>query len=331
MTTSEQFYYRKDLAWRNLPGYETQRLRANGGIPADEIEAAGFKVLEGDKPTRLNLAILRFSAFVVGSVDSDSGTFVWRKAYASTRRRFLVIFVNRGMLSIGTSTADLAPVEGNVVILYPNAKPVYLKHTGRVESVVFAFDERELLPYVARQGSQFVFPGVSAVHAPAFAFLSSLSGTKKDSHPLGSNAIREVLRVLARAILVEADVARSEECSVKVNDVRALVELRFAAPDFTVQSLAAELGITRRALERVLAPTQLTPSRLLRERRAARAKHLLEANGRVSLGNVAASSGFASTEALKRALVLFYGMSAREIVAESLTKRHEIPSLDKSP
>lgn len=95
--------------------------------------------------------------------------------------------------------------------------------------------------------------------------------------------------------------------SDRENFLSALVEIEKHAedPEFDVVRLAEYVNLSRRQLERVLAVYNVTPARLIRRFRAARArKHLASNNAtrKVDLEKIAQRSGFKTVQSMRSAI-----------------------------
>lgn len=88
-----------------------------------------------------------------------------------------------------------------------------------------------------------------------------------------------------------------------------LIERNHRDPEFTADSIAAELHMSRRHLYRHFAAADSTPAVLLKERRLASALELLADARELPLDEVARRSGFASTSAMRNRLRTGVGMT----------------------
>ena len=101
--------------------------------------------------------------------------------------------------------------------------------------------------------------------------------------------------------------ATSGMCSAERELYRRAVRLiaqRAAESSFTLDSIAAELKVSKPYLQRAFRHAGTTPLRILRERRTSIAKDLLEGRSvtsRVELDALAVRAGFSSARAMKEA------------------------------
>jgi AraC-like DNA-binding protein len=102
--------------------------------------------------------------------------------------------------------------------------------------------------------------------------------------------------------------------------LRRFIDREAIRPEFGVESLCAQFGLSRSMLYRVFAPDGGVAA-VIRRRRAALAVGLLtgpDASGLTTAG-VARASGFGTERSLRNALHEFYGASPRTILREGIT------------
>ncbi|MFZ2509467.1 MAG: helix-turn-helix transcriptional regulator [Gordonia sp. (in: high G+C Gram-positive bacteria)] len=97
---------------------------------------------------------------------------------------------------------------------------------------------------------------------------------------------------------------------------RSMIDQNFRDPEFTADSLAQLLFVSRRHLYRYFAGTGVSPARMIVQRRLANAKVLLGRNRQLPLTAVAAASGFASTDTLSKRFRAEFGMAPSEFRKE---------------
>lgn len=93
---------------------------------------------------------------------------------------------------------------------------------------------------------------------------------------------------------------------------RSMIDQHFRDPAFTADVLAQSLFVSRRHLYRYFAGTDESPAGLIAQRRLLNARKLLAGGRQMSLAEVAAASGFASTDTLSKRFRAAYGRSPSE-------------------
>lgn len=85
-------------------------------------------------------------------------------------------------------------------------------------------------------------------------------------------------------------------------DAMTLLQRRAREPRFTIEALAAELGVSPRHLSRVFQSNGLSPRRALREQRSLIARALLAGSPALTHDDIAQQAGFGSARAMRHAL-----------------------------
>ncbi|MGV9824988.1 MULTISPECIES: helix-turn-helix domain-containing protein [unclassified Gordonia (in: high G+C Gram-positive bacteria)] len=117
---------------------------------------------------------------------------------------------------------------------------------------------------------------------------------------------------LVRNVIRQQDLRslRSGDNAVFVREAsRRLVEQHFRDPDFTADSIARHLHLSRRQLYRQLAGFGLSPAAMIADRRLRRAARLLSGPDQLSLERVAEASGFATVATLRNRFKAQFGMT----------------------
>ncbi len=112
--------------------------------------------------------------------------------------------------------------------------------------------------------------------------------------------------------------------------LRELIRARFHDPQFTVDVMAKELGVSRRSLYGLFAPQGLSVGAMLREHRVNRGAFLIRTSPELSLGQVATLCGFQGRDQFSRAFKASFGMTPTEFAyrrAEAATRSMEPPEL----
>ena len=138
------------------------------------------------------------------------------------------------------------------------------------------------------------FNGLSPSGRILNSFLLSLwnEGDHLCEDPVWRTGVTEVLvELVALALRGNAEAGPPEDHRA-MSRLLALIEDRLADPDLGPVTLAAELGISIRSLQKLLAARNTTPSAYIMSRRLARAADLLLCDPRSSITQVAFRFGF---------------------------------------
>ena len=143
------------------------------------------------------------------------------------------------------------------------------------------------------------------------SFLLSLwnEGDHHCEDPVWRTGVTEVLIELVALALRGNVEARQPEDLRAMTRLLALIEDRLADPDLGPVTLAAELGISVRSLQKLLAARNTTPSAYVMSRRLARASDLLLCDPRRSITQIAFSLGFNDSAYFCRCFRRRFGLS----------------------
>ncbi|NYD66484.1 AraC family transcriptional regulator [Agromyces atrinae] len=125
---------------------------------------------------------------------------------------------------------------------------------------------------------------------------------------------------LAVLDLVRATVAQAVGRARRLEDrtlyvrstVRDLIERRHRSPEFSVDSIARALHLSRRQLYRYFSPDEDGLADLIAERRIESARRLLLDHPHAPIGEVAASTGFANANTFRSQFVRRFGVTPTE-------------------
>ena len=98
---------------------------------------------------------------------------------------------------------------------------------------------------------------------------------------------------------------------------RILIDQNFRDPEFSADTLAQLLFVSRRHLYRYFEGTDESPASMIAQRRLAHAKRLLALNRQMTLREVASATGFASGDTLYKRFRTEFGISPREFRREN--------------
>ena len=154
---------------------------------------------------------------------------------------------------------------------------------------------------------------VIALLLAVIAYLWFIYPRKRQAEPAFSPARSVALSSRAAKIAPQKAVVAQPEIAVEDRDfeakVRNLIEKNYTDKDFSVEQIAAELGISRVHLSRKLkALNAASPSDMIKSRRMEAAAEMLR-SGERNMPSVAAACGFSSAAYFSAAFKAFYGVS----------------------
>ncbi|WP_082965426.1 helix-turn-helix domain-containing protein [Gordonia sp. 852002-51296_SCH5728562-b] len=174
-----------------------------------------------------------------------------------------------------------------------------------------------------------VLPGDSASLLPrtVAAFVQRfVADAATANRPVDAEAERIVIELLRATVTQHSgQVGRhlSSSAAVVRQRAREMIEERYADPDFSPDSIAQDLFMSRRQLYRHFDDTGTTPSRLINERRLRCARELLSGDHPMLLEEVAHRSGYASVSTLRNRFKSEFGIAPRQF-SESVIARAEV-------
>ncbi len=317
--------------WTSLSGYQTFNFRLSGADAESEakvLRTTGFEIIDQQVPAKTSVKGLRFNAFSVAHVHVTPMTVTWNRTRASARRRYMFVLVNKGTVQLrGAATTAIAP-SGGIGLVYPGASQAVIEIKSDSEMVFFSFDQNEIRPFQIADASVGTLRTDSPVFRAAFAYITGIVDSPDDTDVGSSQVLRELTREVARALSLEA--SSTAPAMDTVAHARQLIERRYRSVTFTTGDLAAELGLSRRSLERACAEQETSLTDELRARRARHARHLLPEQPHLPLQEIATLSGFSSVEVMRRAFSRYYGDSPSAIrkVAAATTESDQFHMLD---
>jgi AraC-like DNA-binding protein len=277
------------------------------------MKSFGMFLEKQDDATQFRVRIATFDAIAAMHAVSSSMTMRWVRGTEEMRARYVIVFVNRGSVEV-TSEDDshlASSKEGSFCIIFPGRGDVTIQVEEESELLAFGFDEQEFVPLKLFPASIRHLPADSAVFRCAYIYLVGLVQSSGHVSSSSASVLKLLTREVARAIAFEASSDSREENFVEQS--QQVIRRRFRDPDFNADVLAAELGISRRSLDRAYMHQPRSISEEIRHFRTHFAFTLLVEQEHLAARFVAADSGFKSAEVLRRSLIRQYGRSAAEI------------------
>lgn len=203
----------------------------------------------------------------------------------------------------------------HLVMVHNNAP--FIHESAVVADIAGVWVPTELLGGVTHSDPESMLPTVSdsllgracAAFLTRFAHDVAARGLDVD-HDTELMAV-DVVRMALRQNGAE-ELGTQESSDYVQQATRSLIEQHYRDPDFTADSIAQELKMSRRHLYRHFAGTGRSPAALIADRRLARAKELLRRRDSVGLNGIAAASGFASAATMRNRFRAEFGMTPRE-------------------
>lgn len=277
------------------------------------MENFGLELEKQDYETPLRLRMITFHGIVATHFQATSVTIRWVPDFDKAQDQYLVIFVNRGLVEVTTDDESYLAISrgGSICIVFPGCADVKVQVDDESELLLFGFHKREIVPI--QLSPKFVrdLPANSAVFRSAYIYLAGLVQSPEVVSSTSANILRLLTREVARAIALEST-SDSQDHNLPDRAYQMIVQ-NFRDPDLNADSIATQLGVSRRSLDRAHQDEPRSVAEEIRFRRTQFAFSLLAEQPSLSVSAVAAASGFKSAEVMRRSLVRQYGQSAAEI------------------
>lgn len=225
----------------------------------------------------------------------------------SARQRVILGLVRQGRVTVGNSTRPLDPAASGGFFLGPGARCTLAFEEASVVILVSvpAQVATEMGVQISRQSGGLTAD--AALARPVASFLEVLARLDEDPTILSSYFLQQLLHEQVGALLLSSEGLRSDlQVSQQGIYARAseLIIARRNDPDVSPASIAADLSISLRQLQREFHNQGDSPASALRRARAELAHQLLndERYALVPATQIATHSGFASAQVMQRAL-----------------------------
>lgn len=284
-----------------MTSYQTFDFIMNAEVAAaghPVLESSGLRVVEFAPPGFARVRVIRFAAFIAALVRTHPATVKWPRERPSARQRCLYILVNRGRVEIRGMKDSVVASGGEVGIVPPGEGEISMQADSAAEFIYFSFVMNEIRPLELENDSLRVVRD-SALFRASYSYLTGAVQSPEYGLVGSSRILRELTREVARALVLESSMPLPTSDPVVL--VKQVIERGYRSPSFTALSIAAELGVSRRSLERACAEQGIRMAEEIHKRRASHALQLLLEQPLLSLKDVSAASGFHSSEAMRRA------------------------------
>ncbi|WP_181064228.1 helix-turn-helix domain-containing protein [Pseudoclavibacter sp. AY1F1] len=292
--------YDEDRGWGSFPGYQAHSFRHKGRLPPsiDTVLRAGVDLFAPTGSVTTEVTILRFDQYVVAHWRCSPVDFIWKRERSWSHGRGLAVFLERGSLLITSEDRRIELEAKQLAIVPPGTERVVMHADRGFEVTLFSFDVSE----VDSTRLSWHHSAGGIVRQSVLGLLEAAAKRPQPSNPQSSSSLRALLRTAATALVVESRDIASHQDTDTFALVHLIVENRFHDSSFSVDGIAREAGLSRRALERRLRDSGATPGRMLRARRVQKALELKREMPGLPSSEVALRSGFASSVTMRRAI-----------------------------
>lgn len=314
--------YEEDSVWRTLGVTDVNRVldevKGQRAIPLEVLEkvARAFQVRR-DRP--VHFGVQRRQLGAVGVVLMTlSAMRVWGLALRKSTT------VHVGFVLEGSVT--LVPREGEPVVLLPGdaclitnwtALDVSCEDNTRALHVLIP-DSKLRERGVRVRATRYRLDGPRTLASPLLALALAAVETDWEPSPTAARIAERALEDLTVGLLVEAEDHELDQEDLRSHFRRRSIEeivLRHRDPDLTPGTLAKQLGVSLRHLQRAFENSGTTASEQILRQRVESAATLLAAPGGVALtvAEVARAAGFSSPYELRSALKSRFGALPTEL------------------
>ncbi|MFB7843781.1 helix-turn-helix domain-containing protein [Microbacterium sp. NPDC056052] len=278
------------------------------------LRGAGLRVLNGD-PQLMRVRALRFNAFMIAQVQSGAMAIEWTRTRPHSHRRYLFMFVNRGAISFDGDSRVWTNLSGGLCLIFPGRTPVDVHIDEASEFVVFSFDQAEIDPYVLSPTNMDEAKTRSTAFRAIYAYLQAVTEQpriKEDEKD--SRILRALTQDVARTVAIAAMGDWGSDGVFQ--HAQRVIHEQAVDPDFDVDQLATQCGVSRRTLNRIYAKHDLHAAAEILRTRTQNAMALISENHAIGVETVAAASGFNSLSTMARAFKKAYGTSPSDLRAK---------------
>lgn len=251
--------------------------------------------------TSVDASFLRFDRMLVARVRTDAFAVTWARERQRARERLLAIFVRSGVVRLHFRGGHAEREVHTFGLIPPGEVPVSIRTNGPADVLFFSFDRGDVpgrIPLgLTVQDTKNLDPLLMHIYAYLAALLEERSASKTYAHePLS------VLTVQMARSLVAITVGDWGSKVDIFSRAQSIIELNFHRHDLAPQSLAENLGIPRRTLERIFQTHGVTVAASIRLARARAARQMLDRFPNMSTTDVAAVTGFSTRTSMNRAI-----------------------------
>lgn len=294
-----------EMGWESLVGYHAFSATMRSLAATGWLASAGLRVRSVGPGFLTVIRGIRFNRYSIAHVRTQSPIdVIWERRRPTATRRTALLFIEIGTLTVSTKAVNVTAHDfGGLGIVLPGAEDVGFELAPAMDFIWFTFDSLDVPAIPERAVLKADVAADSTLFRAAHAYLKVLAHTSEESSAVSAPILRELTRDFAQALSHE--MFQPEQGTV-AEAAQAMLEHRATDPLFTVSTMADELGISRRTLERECAKAGWAPADELRKSRARIAFDAMMSSP-APLHRIARASGFGSVDALNRAIRRMYG------------------------
>lgn len=288
------------------PDYRTVDVTYRGkNSPVDQKSFEPFNLVvsdHGDDP-RARIRAIHFGAPSVAHVDATGVAIQWLPMlHSAAEDSVLFVLVGRGQIELSAGGHTLT-VETNELSVVDTTTEAVNFVAEDAEFVCLSIERTLYASDAAPLAMQALLTN-SAVFGPIYAFLASTTQVPYESGSAQVELMRDLTHDAAQA-LVFASAPRAKEPDIVTRALK-IIHSHYQSTGFGFDEIVRQLGVSRRTLERAAndAGTGLTDE--IRIARTTHALNLLTEQPEMLLSEVAAASGFASRESMRRAFQRYH-------------------------
>ena len=290
------------------------------------IRLAPGEVFEGVEATLGEIRVLsrhvhaRMSSVTLGtlsasSIDGGPLSLLWQRRDAEQQQKYLFCFLAGGSAEVVIGGRRSSITGAGLHIALPGEASIAIEISRKSRVVLFSFHRSDVAPLVLDEALLKRSAGTSSpIFQAAFGYLwglASLPGLHPridDSTIILADLTRHTARSLTRAF--HSGIAEDADLEERTQRV---IERDHAHPGISVDHIAAELGVSRRTLERRFSARGMSVADMLRRARTRHAVALMRSRADVLFEVVARESGFGSVASLRRSVMREHGMSLSQL------------------
>ncbi|HEP8939998.1 TPA: helix-turn-helix domain-containing protein [Pseudomonas aeruginosa] len=292
-----------------LPAWETATSR--GLLPISlALAEDGLR-----RPPRYNASFRRISALKVAGLSVDGLIAMPRRGSLRRGHYLKILFVTNGQSRIWLDGQQLILSAGTWV-MYDPTRPYRIDSTGLFECVAVAVPAGQLPPFDLLS-FDCAYPIVGNMRLALDAITFCLNGHVNDEDELAATG-QAILTLIASSVVRHMgatsapDVPRREAFLLARIDQH--IRACFTDPDFTIDSLAETLHVSRRSVYNALKTQDRTPYKVIQQYRLEASCRTLrdETQRHKSVTEIALESGFADPTHFSRLFRQRFGMTPTE-------------------
>lgn len=273
----------------------------------------------------VTLSQVRIPSITLIRVAAPSLSLVWRRSRERARRRRVFLLVRKGQLQINCGGQSGFATPTMAAIVESGNEPVKLILSGpEAELIALTIDNSQLQESLHPRGRGVAFVAAEKpVLKPAiYNMLDTLIDSIPPDTAHGSAGVISSFLIATGNAISAMEAVDTPVPSSFIDTARSFIELWHKDPDFTVERLAAQLGISTRTLQKRFAENGTNAGSELRKQRVNTAIVQLSSRPTLSVADVASASGFSNPQVMRESLRVLTGKTPRIIRAAALSDKN---------